>query len=107
MLNNNQNGYMISTPDQANLLDSTGKPASFFFQNGVQTPGVFSIPVCAGCKFEAKSNWKRYGGVEFNPPSYHPPFYPCESPGTCYNDSRANDNFFVHTQSFEKSYHKR
>lgn len=68
MLNGHKNGYVMPPPDQATVLDGSGTTGDVVFQNGVRTPGVFTVPVCGGGVMQAWGNWRRYGGVEFNPP---------------------------------------
>lgn len=78
LLNGHRNGYVIPPPDKATILDGSGKSGATIFPNGISTPGVFTVPVCAGGAMEAATNWKKFGGVVFNPPGEKPPFYPCE-----------------------------
>jgi len=78
MLDGHKAGYVMPMPDQATILDGNGTTGDVISQNGVKTPGLFAVPVCEGGMMQAWGNWKKYGGVESNPPSYRPPYYPCQ-----------------------------
>ena len=43
-LNKNQNGYVM--PELSKAVDGEGAQGDFIYQNGIQTPGFFSFPIC-------------------------------------------------------------
>ena len=43
-LNGNKNGYQI--PDESMVIDGQGTEGDLIFQNGIQTPGFISLPIC-------------------------------------------------------------
>ena len=68
VLNGNQNGYQM--PD---VGDGSGETGDLYFENGIQTPGLTTIPVCT--LDMAVGAWTKYGGRSGAKPSG----YPCVS----------------------------
>jgi len=44
LLNGNKNGYEI--PELSKFIDGQGLEGDLIFQNGIQTPGFFKLPIC-------------------------------------------------------------
>lgn len=43
-LNGYKNGYQM--PELSSYIDGSGTQGDYLFQNGIQTPGFFNIPIC-------------------------------------------------------------
>ena len=69
-INSDQNGYQI--PDLSNVVDGQGTQGGFYFENGIQTPGLTTIPICT-IDVVAK-NWQDHGTNGNKPDGY-----PCNS----------------------------
>ena len=66
MINGNQNGYQM--PNLTNIIDGQGALGNFYFENGIQTPGLTTIPICT--IDVVSDNWKNYGGKNTKPDGY-------------------------------------
>ena len=71
VLNGNKNGYQM--PESSNIVSGSGETGDLYFENGIQTPGLTTIPVCT--LDVAVAAWVRYGGRSGAKPSG----YPCVS----------------------------
>jgi hypothetical protein len=59
-LNGNKNGYEM--PANTLAVDGLGNKGNLPFQNGIQTPGYFHIPIC-----DAKTFWSAWMTTSANP----------------------------------------
>ena len=66
MINGNQNGYQM--PNLTNIIHGQGTLGNFYFENGIQTPGLTTIPICM--IDVVSDNWKNYGGKNTKPDGY-------------------------------------
>lgn len=65
-LNNNTNGYQM--PPLTNIIDDQGQTGDIYFENGIQTPGLTTIPIC---DIETvSSNWVNHGKSSSKPAGY-------------------------------------
>ena len=65
-LNGNANGYQM--PELTNVIDDQGQTGDIYFENGIQTPGLTTIPIC---DIETiSSNWQNHGRSSSKPAGY-------------------------------------
>lgn len=55
-------------PNLTNIIDGQGTQGNFYFENGIQTPGLTSIPVCT--LDVVSKNWGDYGSRNPKPAGY-------------------------------------
>ena len=65
-LNNNANGYTM--PDLSTATDGQGGQGDLYFENGIQTPGITTIPICGFD--QVASNWEKHGHDKSKPDGY-------------------------------------
>ena len=65
-LNNNANGYQM--PEFSNATDGSGAQGDLYFENGIRTPGLTSIPICT--LHVVSQNWQDHGKNKNKPEGY-------------------------------------
>ena len=68
-LNGNANGYEM--PALSKIIDGSGTEGDLVFENGIRTPGFFTLPICDD--IQAASNTVEGGGAKGK-------YWPCDAP---------------------------